>query len=83
MADNKDRKPKEKITYIDDGSTVADMRGTTRNGDKSGYKPPRRRSTFSEKMSTYFAAMRAMVLPMLVVLAVMTGMYLVLTLMAG
>lgn len=46
-------KKEQKIVYIDDGSTVADMSGTFKKG-----REPKQRSTWREKMRTYFAVVR-------------------------
>jgi hypothetical protein len=69
---NKPKKKKEKIVYIDDGSTVADMSGTRRRpmapmlpgGD--GRREPRSRA--GKILHTYFSAVRSMIGPMLIVL---------------
>ena len=68
MSKNKDKK-KEKITYIDDGSSFTDMSGVPRrkslfNNDYS-YHP---RSTFKEQFRTYINACKMMFFPMLVVM---------------
>ena len=61
-------KKKEKITYIDDGRTIADMSnvsgGWTRSG-RSRYTPP---APFKEQWRTYWTAVRLMLRPMLVVM---------------
>ncbi len=78
----KKKKNREKITYIDDGSTVYDMsaldkeRGKTRGA-------PKRRSTMKEQFGTYKQSVKMMFVPMLVTLAAITVifgiLYLVLT----
>ena len=72
------KKKKEKIIYYDDNSTVVDMSWTYRNG-----KPPERRSTAREKMATFFAAMRMMVLPMCCTLVAFGLIYVFLLLITG
>lgn len=84
----KDKKKKEKITYIDDGSTVADMSalgGKKRSSDgkngRNGGAPrllPGHHSTFREQAQTYFDAVRMMFLPMLVVIGILTLVFLIL-----
>ena len=66
-----EKKKEQKIIYIDDGSTVADMSGTFRGGKR----PEKPRSTFREKARTFFTVMKKMVVPMLITLLVLTIMY--------
>ena len=72
------QKPKEKVVYYDDNSTVADMSGTHKKE-----KTPRQKTTFREKARTYFAVVRKMVLPMLCTLAAFGIIYLFLLLITG
>lgn len=74
----KKKEKKEKIVYIDDGSTVADMSNTRR-----GKKVEKQKSTFKEKARTYFAVVKKMILPMLATLLALTIGYLVILAMAG
>lgn len=68
---NKEKPKKEKIIYIDDNSTVADMSNTrSRNESK------KRTSTFKEKARTYFSVVKKMLLPMFVTLFAFTIVYL-------
>lgn len=88
MSKENKKKKKEKITYIDDGSSVADMsalgrgRKTSSESDKKSARSPRllpgRHSTMKEQAQTYFAAMRMMFLPMLVVIGILTLAFLIL-----
>ncbi|MBP5177727.1 MAG: hypothetical protein ILP02_04000 [Clostridia bacterium] len=83
---SKKKKKKEKITYVDDGSTVSDMSNVGGIGrkipspDKS--KAPRRDSTFREKFATYWSAVKTMFLPMLAVLVALSLIFLVLFIIA-
>ena len=61
----KDKK-KKKITYIDDGRTIADMSAV--GGKKSTDK--RQRSTFKSQWQTYWDTVKMMFVPMLVVLGI-------------
>ena len=67
------KKKKEKITYIDDGRTIADMSGTSRMG-AFGTRPSstsgrgKKRSTFKEQRTPYFQAVKMMFIPMLCVI---------------
>lgn len=68
-------KKKEKITYVDDGRTLADMSGVggSRLTDRNPYRP---RPAFKEVWKTYWSAVKMMVKPMLVVIAALCVMYL-------
>jgi len=70
------KKKKEKITYIDDGRTIADMSsvgGTKRGGGSRG--------SLKEQKATFFKAMRMMFVPMLIVMGFITIAYLIAYLM--
>ncbi len=72
---DKDKEKKEqKIVYIDDGSTIADMSGTFRGGKK----PDRPRSTFRERWQTYISVVKKMILPMLITLLAFTAAFILL-----
>ncbi len=80
MKKDKQNKPKkEKIIYIDDNSTIADMSGTRRVKSNA----PKRQSTFKEKMKTYFSVVKKMILPMLVTLLTMTIVFIIFMALAG
>ena len=74
----KEKQKKEKIIYIDDNSTVADMSNTRR--EKKGQK---KQSTFREKARTYFTVVKKMIFPMLVTLLALTIAYMVVLAVAG
>ena len=65
MQDGKEKKKKEKITYIDDGRTIADMSGVS----GSGMEWTKQGTTSSPKeiWDTYWSAVKMMFKPMLVV----------------
>lgn len=67
---------KEKIIYIDDNSTIADMSATKNHPKKS-------KSTFREKAKTYFSTVKKMIFPMLTTLLAFTLVYLLILIMAG
>lgn len=69
------KKEKKKVTYIDDGRTIADMSNV--GYGKYINKDGKRRSTAREKWRTYWEAVRMMLVPMLVVLGVITATYLI------
>ena len=79
QAEEKEKKKEQKIIYIDDGSTVADMSGTFRRGKPQG----REKSTFRERAKTFFGVMKKMVVPMLVTLIAFTLVYVILLAVTG
>jgi hypothetical protein len=68
-------KKKEKITYVDDGRTIADMSGVggSRLSDRNPYRPAPK---FKDVWKTYWSAVKMMVKPMLVVIAALVVVYL-------
>jgi hypothetical protein len=75
MSEKKQKKKKEKITYIDDGRTIADMSGTSGGLFSSKRKKDRPKPTVSANQTpwqTYCNAVRMMFKPMLVVLGIIT-----------
>lgn len=82
----KNSKKKEKIKYIDDGRTIADMSGTSRVNPllgNSSLSSPRgkRRASNKEVWQTYWAAVKTMFFPMLVVMMIITVAFLLVALM--
>ena len=82
----KDRKPpkkkKERIVYIDDGSTVADMSGVKGNVPlrrpvRPAYekRKPEPTTRMGQAWQTYKAAVRAMIGPMLVTLGAVSVLF--------
>ncbi len=71
--DNK-KKQKKKTVYIDDGRTIVDMSGVGRRysaNDPLG-TPIAPKSSFKDKMRTYFTTVKAMFLPMLAFMGIIT-----------
>ena len=70
------KKKKEKIVYIDDGRTVADMSGVSgpRLGNRNPYRP---RPSAKEVLKTYFGAVKQMIGPMLIVITALIVIYMV------
>ena len=69
------KKKKEKIIYIDDGRTLADMSGV-----QPGFTGRRRTygrtgASFKEVWNTYWSAFRMMLLPTLVIAGGLTVVY--------
>lgn len=78
---NKQSKKKEKIVYIDDGSSIADMssfggkeRKSNSANKNKGYVP---RASLNDHLQTYLAAVRMMFLPMLAVLGILALAFLI------
>ena len=88
--EKKQKQKKPKITYVDDGRTIADMSRVggvrSRNTGKPAseqkkYSEPNllrgSHSTMKEQAKTYFAAVRMMFFPMLVVMGIITIAFLI------
>lgn len=71
---------KEKVTYIDDGRTLADMSGISgpRLGKRLGPSP-----RFKDVWKTYWNAVRMMLLPMLAVIGAICVIFGILALIFG
>ncbi|MBQ8769234.1 MAG: hypothetical protein IJZ15_06295 [Oscillospiraceae bacterium] len=66
-------KKKEKITYIDDGRTLADMSGlSSPRLTRNALKPAPR---LKEILATYWNAVKMMFLPMLAVIGALVVLY--------
>lgn len=79
--DNK--KKKEKIRYVDDGRTIADMSALNGKKPGSGRKnavnsSSSHRSSFRDQWETYFGAVKLMFLPMLATLGILAVAFIVL-----
>lgn len=70
-------KKKEKIKYIDDGRTIADMSGV-QTGPRLRSNPYRPPLKFKEVVKTYFSAVKLMFMPMLVVVVGICVIYMIL-----
>ena len=75
MADKKQKKPK--ITYIDDGRTIADM-SALRGVDKR-YTGPK--GGFKAQLQTYWNAVKLMFVPMMVTIGIICLAFLIMWLM--
>ena len=69
-------KKKNKVTYIDDGRTLADMSNVS-GRRLSSSRPGRTRPDPKEVWKTYWAAVRMMFIPMLVVITVLGIVYMI------
>ena len=72
----KEKKKKEKVIWIDDGSTLADMSHVS--GPRLSKKLGSSTSTAKEKWDTYWGAVKRMFLPMLVVIVAICVLYMIL-----
>ena len=93
---SKEKKKREKVVWVDDGRTIADMSNLpTRGLGKSlSDARPKKEMSESEKqfyrsnpkwreyLATYFAAVRMMFLPMLVTIGILSLAFLILYLLA-
>ena len=72
MAKKEKKQKKQKIRYVDDGSTVVDMQPLEDASRRPGQKPrdPGVKGTLREQARTYFAAVRLMLVPMLITLGI-------------
>ena len=87
MPEKERKKPKkEKIVYIDDGSTVADMSNLDESRRllfKKKDPDERQRPKVIEHFKTYFQSVKVMILPMLVVIGLISVVFLLLWLLMG
>lgn len=74
MADKRKKEKKQKVKYIDDGRTIADMTNVGYGPQGKGIKG----SSAGDKWRTYWEAVKMMFVPMLVVLGIITAAYLIL-----
>ncbi len=70
------KKKKEKITYIDDGRTLADMSGVP--GSRLNKDAWKSSSTAKQKWETYWNAVKRMFLPMLATIGALVVIYFIL-----
>ncbi len=68
---SKKKKNREKIRYIDDGSTVYDMSGVGGGKKRSSKRTPEGKTAFQ----TYKESVKMMLIPMLVTLAAITVIF--------
>lgn len=77
----KDKKKKEKIIYVDDGRTIADMSGISRRGYTPGPnqygRPSRYHAPLKEQLRTFFDAMGFMLLPTLAMVGLLIVVFLI------
>ena len=66
-------KKKEKVIYVDDGRTLADMSGIS--GPRLTRNPAKPANRFKEVWATYWNAVKMMFLPMLAVIGGLVVLY--------
>lgn len=73
-------KKKERITYIDDGRTIADMSGVDPGFPGTKRQRHQPSAPLKAQLATFFGAMKMMLLPTLVFAGALAVLYLVLML---
>ena len=75
----KGKKKKEKVVYVDDGSTIADMSaiGGRSSEKKRADRNQQYRAPLKDQFKTFTDAQRAMLLPMLVTLGIIALAFLI------
>ena len=71
------KEKKEKVRYYDDGRTIADMSGVTGGSRLHDHNPYRPRGFYKEAWKTYWNAVKMMIGPMLIFIAVLGAAYLI------
>jgi hypothetical protein len=71
-----DKKKREKITYIDDGRTIADMSNLPPRG---GFTKKGTTSSFKDIWRTYWQATKMMLKPTLIAVGFLVVIYLIVT----
>ena len=69
------KKKKDKVIYVDDGRTIADMSNVP--GTRLGRDAWRSHSTAKEKWETYWNAVKRMFVPMLIVIVAICVIYMI------
>ena len=82
-----EKKKREKVVYVDDGRTIADMSGLPSRKkafNDAAKRSPAPSSTWRDKWTTYWRSVKYMLLPMIVTLVIIAAafglLYLLLTL---
>lgn len=73
------KKKKEKITYVDDGRTIADMSGLSNS--RNNWTKRGTTSSPKEIWKTYWSAVKMMVRPMLVTIGFICAVFLILSIL--
>ncbi len=67
--EKKKKDPKKKIKYIDDGRSLSDMSGV---GQGRVFGRGSAKGSFGDQAKTFFAAMKMMIVPMLITMGIIT-----------
>ena len=73
------KKKKEKVIYVDDGRTIADMSNVS-SGAFHKRVPGRPRASFKEQWDTYWGAVKMMFLPTIVIAGALVLMFAIMAL---
>ena len=73
------KKKKEKVIYVDDGRTIADMSNVS-SSHLHKYVPGRPRASLREQWGTYWGAVKMMFLPTLVIAGALIIMFAIMAL---
>ncbi len=77
-----EKKKREKIKYIDDGRTVADMSGVKGGAHFSSKSSLTPRASMKEQWKTYWGAVKMMFVPMLVAVGAIIVVYFLMRLLS-
>ncbi|MBE5921651.1 MAG: hypothetical protein E7269_02725 [Lachnospiraceae bacterium] len=72
----REKKKKEKITYIDDGSTIADMSGLSGKPENKDIRPY---AGFRDIWRTYWLATKMMLVPTLIAVGFLMSLFFIMT----
>lgn len=75
------KKKKEKVVYYDDGSSITDMSDVKQSAVAKIAKS-KSKSSYGEKLKTFWAAFKMMLIPTFIALTVLFVLYLLLSLLA-
>jgi hypothetical protein len=73
-----EKKKREKVVYVDDGRTIADMSGLPSRKkafSDAAKRSPSPASTWRDKWATYWRSVKYMLLPMLFTLAIIAAAF--------
>jgi hypothetical protein len=71
------KEKKEKVRYYDDGRTLADMSNVSGGSRLHDHNPYRPKGFYKEVWKTYWNAVKMMIGPMLIFIAILLAAYLI------
>ena len=77
MSEDKKKKKKERVKYIDDGRTIADM--SALSGANKKYQ--KSKGTAKEQLTTYWNAVKLMFVPMMITIGIISAVFLIMWLL--